>query len=219
MAEVVRRAGVTFAMGYTWRFLNGLRKVREIVHSGQLGTVRFARALCTSLTPASQEVWRIDPVRASSWAMSRTGTHGLDLYRWYFGEPTDVKAAVVSPRDGGNDELAVVILTFPDGLVAELVVSVLFPGNSIEVYGDKGTLVGQNPFRHGQVPDPSVPGAILSEAGKFRLNGEPVTYEQADAFAAEVADFVNAVRTGQPPTTGLEDGLRNMEIMERVVQR
>lgn len=207
MADAVRRSGVTFAMGFTWRFLGGLRTAREVIHGGRLGTVRFVRALCTSLTPASAEVWRIDPARASSWAMSRAGTHGLDLYRWYFGEPTDVKAAVVSPRDGGNDELSAVMLTFPGGIVAEFVVSVLFPANSLEVYGDKGVLVGQNPFRH------------PPEAGAFRLNGEPLSYEPADAFAAEVADFVHAVRTGQPPTTGLDDGLRNMEMLERVLRR
>jgi 1,5-anhydro-D-fructose reductase (1,5-anhydro-D-mannitol-forming) len=208
MRDAVAHAGVTFAMGYSLRFLNSLNRIRDIVHAGTLGTVRFARATWPSRTEAGQETWRTRPELARYWAMSRVGTHLIDLYRWYFGEPVDVKASLVAPRDGGpNEELATVVLTFADGLIAELTVTVLFAtGNTLEIHGDSGVLVGQNVFRY------------APEISPISVNGEPVRYEPNDPFADEVADFVRAIKLGGRPRAGAEDGVRNVEIMERARQ-
>jgi 1,5-anhydro-D-fructose reductase (1,5-anhydro-D-mannitol-forming) len=208
MKEAVARAGVTFAMGYSLRFLNSLGRIREIVQAKTLGRVRFARATWPSRTEAAQETWRTKSELARYWAMSRVGTHLIDLYRWYFGEPVDVKASLVAPRDGGpNEELATIVLTFPDGLIAELTVTVLFAtGNSLEIHGDSGMLAGHDVFRY------------APEVAPITLNGEPVRYEPNDPFADEVADFVRAVKLKQPPRAGVDDGVRNVEIMERARQ-
>jgi predicted dehydrogenase len=208
MKEAVERAGVTFAMGYSLRFLNSLGRIREILRAKSLGPVRFARAMWPSRMEAAQETWRTEPELARYWAMSRVGTHLIDLYRWYFGEPLDVKASLVAPRDGGpNEELATVVLTFPGGLIAELTVTVLFAtGNALEIHGESGVVVGQNVFRY------------APEVSPITLNGAPLDYEPNDPFADEVADFVRAIRLGQRPRAGVDDGVRNVEIMERARQ-
>jgi predicted dehydrogenase len=208
MKEAVARAGVTFAMGYSLRFLNSLARIREIVHANRLGPVRFARATWPSRMEAAQETWRTRPDLARYWAMSRVGTHLIDLFRWYFGEPVDVKASLVAPRDGGpNEELATVVLTFPGGLIAELTVTVLFgTGNGLEIHGESGVLVGQNVFRY------------APEVSPITVNGEALRYEPNDAFADEVADFVGAVKRRHSPRAGVDDGVRNVEIMERARQ-
>lgn len=202
MADAVTRSGVTFAMGYSLRFLKCLQKIRELTQSGALGRVWYARALWTSKTAASQETWRTDRAEAVHWAIGRVGTHVIDLYRWFFGEPTDVMGNITRPRDGGpNDELSTVILTFPSGVVAELTVSVLFPpGNSLEIYGEDGALLGRDVLGYGATSQVSV-------------KGEAVTFEANDPFTDEVGDFVRAIRTGAPPMSGLDDGVRNVAIM------
>jgi predicted dehydrogenase len=204
MAEAVSRAGVTFAMGYSLRFLNTIRTIREVAQGDALGRVWYARALWTSRTPAAQETWRTDRAQGRHWAIGRVGTHVIDLYRWCFGEPVDVKGNITRPRDGGpNDELSTVILTFPGGVVAELTASVLFPGgNSLEVYGEDGALLARNVLGYG-LENPSL-----------TVKGTPVAVTPNNAFAEEVADFVRAIRTGTPPLSGLDDGVRNVAIME-----
>ena len=206
--EAVSRAGVTFAMGYSLRFLNSLGRIREILMAGTLGPVRFARALWPSKMAAAQETWRVDPELAGYWAMSRVGTHLVDLFRWYFGDPVDVKASMATPRDGGpNDELTTLLFTFPGGLLAEITVTVLFAtGNGLEIHGDAGHLAGQNVFRYARDVSP------------ISVNGQPLSYEPNDPFTDEVADFVDAITRGRSPRAGLEDGVRNVEIMERARQ-
>lgn len=206
MAEAVRRAGVTFAMGYSLRFLKQIRAIRELVHGGRLGRVRYARAQWSSKTAASQETWRTDPAQTRYWALGRVGTHLVDFYRWCFGEPSGVSGTLLRPRDGGpNDELATVVLTFPQGLIAELTVSVLFPSNSLEIHGEDGALLGRTVF-----------GYAL-ESAPITVNGEPLVYAPNDPFTEEIGDFVRAIRTGEPPLAGLADGLLNVRILDRAL--
>ena len=208
MAATVAQSGVTFAMGYSFRFLNSLRSVAQLLQARRLGPVRFARARFTSKVPASADPWRNDPCLASSWVMSRIGTHLLDLFRWWFGEPDAVQGIMVAPRDGGpHEELAVVVATFPGGLVAELVVSVLVDGgNGLDIYGEEGILTAENVFRYS--PEPA----------SIVLNGSPIACEQNDVFAEEIADFVGAILSGRAPRTGVDDGVRNVWLMEQARQ-
>lgn len=207
MMHAVSEAGITFALGYTFRYLQALRGVREIVRSGTLGRIRLLRGIWSWQSTPVEDAWCTDPELARYWALGRIGTHLIDVCRWYLGEePVDVRGALLSPRDGGaTDELSTVTLTFPDGVLAVLTVSVLFPGaNRLEVYGEHGSLAAQDIFRH-------APGPYTVDVG-----GEPVRFEWNNAFQDEVADFVRAIRTGAPPFVGIEDGLRNVAIMERV---
>jgi predicted dehydrogenase len=45
-------------------------------------------------------------------------------------------------------------------------------------------------------------------------NGEAIPYQPADAFVAEVSDFVQAIQQQRLPRVTLEDGLRNVHILE-----
>lgn len=204
--SAVSRAGITFAMGYSLRFLAHLCLIREIVLSGRLGRPRYARALWTSNTASVQETWRVDPAESRHWALGRVGTHLVDFYRWCFGEPTHVSGTVMSPRDGGpNDELSTIVLAYP-GMIAELTVSVLFqPGNSLEIHAEEGAITGHDVFNYARSGSPII------------CNGEPLSYQPNDPFADEVGDFVNAIRTGAPPRSGLEDGLLNLVILEKAL--
>ena len=45
-------------------------------------------------------------------------------------------------------------------------------------------------------------------------NDQPVPFQPVNPFLGEVADFVAAVQQHRPPCATLEDGLRNVAIME-----
>jgi predicted dehydrogenase len=52
------------------------------------------------------------------------GTHLIDLWRWYFEEPASVGGGLLSPvHHSVNDELATLVLLYPDRLLAELAVT------------------------------------------------------------------------------------------------
>ena len=45
-------------------------------------------------------------------------------------------------------------------------------------------------------------------------NGQLVPFQPVNPFLGEVADFVEAVQHHRPPCATLEDGIRNVAIME-----
>ena len=203
MAAAVRASGITFAMGYTLRFSAALQRIAALLRAGRIGQVRYARAIWTVKGAYGPQAWRAHREQAHYWALSAVGTHLLDLLRWYFGDPASLGGLLSRPvYHGPNDELSVLVLHYPDRLVAELTASVLFPGgNRLELYGEAGTIVGEQLFG-GQ------------QAATITCNGEPVTCQPGDPFVEEVEDFVQAIVQQRPPRVTLEDGVRNVAILE-----
>ena len=202
MAAAVRRSGITFAMGYNNRFNTGLQRIKALLQEGQIGQVRYARALLTSQAQDPQD-WRAHSEQACYWALSAVGTHLIDLWRWYFGDPASVGGGLAAPvHHGPHDEVATLVFDYPGRLLAELSVAAVFRGgNRLELYGDDGAIIGEGLFG-------SRPG------GTFTCQDRTITYQAAPPFREEVADFVQAIQQQRQPRVTLEDGLRNVSIME-----
>jgi predicted dehydrogenase len=204
MAEAIQANGITFAMGYNNRFNKGLQRIKAMIEAAEIGPVRYARALLTAAAQDPQG-WRAHSEQAQYWALSAVGTHLIDIWRWYFGEPASVGGGLASPvYQSPNDELATLVFNYPNRLLAELAVSAVFRGgNRLELYGQNGAIIAEGIFG-------SRPG------GTFTCKGHVVEYPPANPFVGEVADFVHAVQQQRVPCVTLEDGLRNVSIMETV---
>jgi predicted dehydrogenase len=202
MAEAIRASGITFAMGYNNRFNPGLQLIKAMIAEGQVGQVRYARGFMTAQAqdPAG---WRAHSGQSRFWALSAVGTHLIDLWRWYFGDPASVGGALASPvYHGPNDEVSTLVFEYPGRLLAELAVAAVFRGgNRLEIYGEGGAIIAENLFGS-------------RTAGTILCKGQAVAYQAVNPFTAEVADFIQAVEQQRKPCATLEDGLRNVHIME-----
>jgi predicted dehydrogenase len=203
MAEAVRQSGVTFAMGYDNRFNAGLARIRDMINEGVIGPVRYAHAHLTTAV-SDPKNWRAAGEQSRYWALSASGTHVIDIYRWYFGEPANVGGFFYAPAYGSEkDEIAMMVLDYPGRLMAHLTVASVLPeGNRIEVHGGNGTIVGERVFGR------------TNRQAFLTVNGREMVVEQQDPFVGEIRDFVDAIREKRPPLAGLEDGLRNVAIMD-----
>jgi 1,5-anhydro-D-fructose reductase (1,5-anhydro-D-mannitol-forming) len=203
MAEAVLASGVTFAMGYDNRFNPGLRRIKELIEAGAIGPVRHTHAYVTTAV-SDPNNWRAKGEQSRYWAMSATSTHIIDIYRWYFGDPTDVCGVFISPVfHSDKDEISTVTMYYRDRLMAGLTAAAVMPeANRIEIYGEKGSIIGEECFGR------TNPQAIVT------CNGERQAVPQPDPFAFEIRDFIEAIEHKRPPLATLEDGLRNVEIMD-----
>ena len=204
MAAAIRASGVTFAMGYNNRFNTGLQHIKALLEAQEIGPVRYARALLITLNQDPRG-WRAHSEQARYWALSAVGTHLIDVWRWYFGEPASVGGGLASPvYQGPNDEVATLVFDYPGRLLAECAVAAVFQGgNRLELYGEDGAIIGEDVF--GSRP-----------RGPITCKGREVTYQPVNPFVEEVADFVQAIQQQREPRVTLEDGLRNVYIMEAV---
>jgi 1,5-anhydro-D-fructose reductase (1,5-anhydro-D-mannitol-forming) len=202
MAEAIRASGITFAMGYNNRFNDGLQRVKALLAAGEIGPVRYARALL-SAQAQDPRGWRAHSEQSRYWALSASGTHVIDIWRWYFGEPASVGGALASPvHHSPNDEMATLVFNYPGRLLAELTAVAIFRvNNRLEIYGDNGAIIGEGLFGS-------------RSQGTLACNGQAIACQPTHSFTAEVADFVQAIQQHRQPCATLEDGLRNVYIME-----
>jgi 1,5-anhydro-D-fructose reductase (1,5-anhydro-D-mannitol-forming) len=207
MAEAVRKAGVTFAMGYDNRFNAGLKHIKDMIDRGELGPVRYAHAHLTTAV-SDPNSWRAEGGQSKFWAMSASGTHVVDIFRWYFGDPAEVTGAMAAPAFGvGKDEIAIMIMNYPGKLIASLTVASVLPaGNRIELHGDKGTITGEQVFGR------------TSPKGLITHNGKLTRIPQTDPFVHELRDFIAAIRDKRAPLAGLDDGVRNLDLMDKAFE-
>lgn len=211
MIRTCREAGVTLGVAYHLRWHAGHRRIVMRVREGALGELRHVRALWS--WPADDDSnWRAHPEVGRWWSLAGVGTHCLDLIRWLSvpesGEVADLEAlATRSVWEGPHDETAVVSLRFERGCTAELCSSVLFPAPSrLEVYGSDGWITATGSLGpHGR--------------GRIETPDGTLDFEPVNPYRGEMEDFARAVRTERAPEVDGTEGLRNVELLERIEEK
>ena len=101
-----------------------------------------------------------------------------------------------------NDALTALVLLYPDRLLAERAVTAVLPdANHVELSGEAGHIIGEG--LSGARPE-----------GRITHHGQPVPFQPVHPFLGKVADCVEAVQQHRPACATLEDGIRNVMIME-----
>ncbi len=92
--------------GYLHRFLPALRKAREVIAAGGLGTVRCFRSvfLLDMIVPGAPPNWRFRRSQAGGGALGDLGSHHFDLARYLVGEIASVQCQTAHrPADHDGD--------------------------------------------------------------------------------------------------------------------
>ena len=202
MIAEIEKSGIIFGMAHNNRFNAGLRYIKEVLDSSSIGQVYYARSILTTLQN-DPSGWRALGKESKFWAMSATGAHMIDIFRWYFGEPTKMKKVSLSPKFKSiNDEITTISLNFNDSIIYSYITAsaILPPVNRIEIYSTENTIIGENVF-----------GIKTNE--RIYHNNEKVMIEPISSFFGEVVDFTNAIIKSIQPRSTHKDGIENIRIM------
>ncbi len=155
LQETVERTGRLFCLTYNYTGYPMVKRAREMIRGGEIGTVRkiaveyFQGWLSSPVetTGNRQAEWRSDPAKAGkAGAMADIGTHAFNLAEYVSGlEVTELSAdlgSVVPGRlldDDGN-----VLLHFENGARGTLLASQVALGEennlSLRIYGNRGSI-------------------------------------------------------------------------------
>jgi myo-inositol 2-dehydrogenase/D-chiro-inositol 1-dehydrogenase len=197
--DAARSAGVVLQVGFNRRFAADWRAARALLDAGTLGTPRLLRSL-------TRDPGGFDPARVlPDTIFLETLIHDFDTLRYLNpgAEAVEVHAvadALVEPawRDRGLLDTAVVTVRFDNGAmaVAEACFEAAY-GYDVrgEVLGSGGMVTLGDGRRSGL--------AFSGPAGRLveTVRGDQELFP--GAYTAELAAFVEAVRTGSPaPVTG-----------------
>jgi len=213
--EVTRAEKAALMVGFNRRFDPNFMEARARIDAGAIGEVEMASI--TSRDPAPPPLAYV----ARSGGLFRDMTiHDFDMAAFLLGEdPVTVFAAasnLVDPAIGaaGDIDSASLVLTTKSGKIAQISNSrraTYGYDQRIEVHGSKGMVSAEN-VRATTVE--------VADADGYRrdplLNFFMTRYTQA--YANEIAAFIEAVEAGRPMSPSGEDGLKALLMAEAAVK-
>ena len=226
LQKAVQKKGVLFAVTYNYSGYPMVRQARDLVRSGELGSIRVVQVeypqdwLSTALeeTGQKQAAWRTDPSMAGpGGCVGDIGTHAFQLAGFISNlEVESLSADLYSFVEGRKlDDNVQVMLRFENNARGMLWASQVAPGNEnalrIRIYGEKGGLewsqedpnyLWYTPLGHPkQLITRAGSGAGEAAADVSRIPaGHPEGYLEGFAnIYSEFADAVIAHRTSKKP--------------------
>src|SRR5687767_14979871 len=216
-----QKTGARVRIGYNHRFHPALQKAREYVDAGALGSLMFLRARYGhGGRKGYDREWRADPKLSGGGELIDQGVHLIDLAGWFLGEfPVVDGHATTYFWDMKVDDNAFLSLRTDAGQTAWLHVSCTEWKNlfSLELYG-----------RDAKLAIDGLGGSYgVERLAFYRMlpeMGPPETtiyeYPRSDeSWALETRAFVDDIQQDREPSPGLADGIRTLEIVERIYRQ
>jgi D-xylose 1-dehydrogenase (NADP+, D-xylono-1,5-lactone-forming) len=198
--DAADRAGRVLAEAFMWRHHPQAHRLRELVRDRTVGQVRLLRAtFCFELVGAG----RPEDVRLQreldGGGLMDVGCYCVSALRLLCGEPDRIRAEQV--ERAGVDGRFAGVLRFPGDVLGMFDCGFDVPPRGvIEVVGEGGTLVAEDPW-HGLAP-------------RLTRDGEEIPVQAANPYRLELEDLSAAIRTGGDPRLGRADAVGQARAIE-----
>lgn len=217
MIEVCSKNKVVLAVEHQTRREPALRKLKEILDSGQLGTVRLVEANYS--TPNGLKIeqgdWRGCEDECPGGALIQIGIHVIDSLQYLLGP---IKR-VFSWQNGGGMKVEIpgvtaTLMEFESGLRGYLGSSYVSSfSHWIRVYGTQknaffdelgGLILTKDSWEEGQVREKAAPGANVTAP--------------MPAIVEEIGEFVRCIRTGENLEIRGDAAMHNLAVVLAAVE-
>lgn len=209
IVSIAKRNNVKLMVGYDMRFSSAFRGLKEKMQNGVLGDVQIAYGTNIGSGPFGQRGELGRPRPPPSWwfkkeltgggALMDLGCHLINLFRWYFGEVTEIKCCFGYRFNMDFEDQATCIAKFASGPVAVINVGWFSKEGQVKV-----ELFGT--VKHALVchaPQNRIVTAIKLLAGGTSRFFLP--------FLRELEYFVHCVRHDLPLSPSGSDALKDLE--------
>jgi D-xylose 1-dehydrogenase (NADP+, D-xylono-1,5-lactone-forming) len=194
--DAAERSGRLLMEAFMWRYHPQTEALVRLARD--IAPLRVVRAAFGFPLPADPANVRWQGALEGG-ALMDVGCYCVSALRLLGGEPERVAGEAVP---GGNvDTRFAGVLRLPGGVLGTFDCGFdVPPRGAIEVVGEGGTLVAEDPW-HGLAP-------------RLTRDGEEVPVERANPYRLELEDFSAAVRDGRPPRLGRADAVGQARAIE-----
>jgi predicted dehydrogenase len=198
-------------IGYNLRFHPGLGKLKQLIESGALGRVLWARAEAGQYLPD----WRPWQDYRQSYTARHDlgggilldGSHELDYITWLLGYPSEIMcmAGKVSSLQVDVEDCADLLLRFANGAQAQVHLDFVQRDytRSCKIVGELGTALWDFTDRE-----------VRFFSGDTKdWQSFSYTFEPNDMYVSEVSEFLSCVADGNNPLVDLDQGAAVLKLV------
>jgi UDP-N-acetylglucosamine 3-dehydrogenase len=217
IVSVTGSKGVKLMIGYPLRFAQPFLAVKESIDEGRLGEVQTAYAVNISTGPFMHRAETGVPSPVPDWwwkkeltgggALMDLGSHMIDLARWYFGEASEVKSYLGYRFGLEQEDHAVSLVKFENGPIVTINVGWYSQQSQtkMDVHGTGGHST-----------------ACYVQPSKIKTAVQLLLRRTTDfylPFLNEMRHFVESVKRDVQPEPSGEEGLKDLEVIEKAYER
>lgn len=214
MVDVCAAAGVKFMEAFMYRLHPSWKKVTDLVTSGAIGELR---AIQTRFSYFNDDAANIrNRPETGGGALMDIGCYAVNLARMLYGsEPTGVSAAAHRDPRLGVDIVTSALLEFGDGQATFTVSTQAEPDQRVHLLGTAGRIEVEIPFN---IPPDRETRVFVTAGGDPPTDPDTVTitFPAVDQYTIQAELFAQAILDDSSVPTPPEDGVKNMEVVERI---
>jgi len=208
--------GRVLQVGHIERFNPAVMELRRRLREGMAGKIYKIHAQRLSTYP---------PRIQDAGVIIDLGSHDIDLMRYLMDEPiTRVFGETLQTINSDREDMFNGLMRFKSGAVGVLDVNWITPTKirRLQVTGSRGmfdcNLLSQELFFYENEVAPSQWDTLSILRGVSEGNVLGIRIQRHEPLAAELSDFVAAVRDNRPPTVTGQDGLETLKLALDFVQ-
>ena len=212
METAAQKHGKLLIEGFMYRYHPQFTRVQELLHSGIIGDVRFARASYSFMMRPARMYRLAQDVALGGGAMWDIGPYAIHSLRMCFNTEPDAVSAMAKYAASGADIATSGLLDFGDGKRGHFDISFECARRSeYEITGTKGGIKCHTVW---QLPGDTPVISWWTEDGQHGEEKLPET----NHFILEIEHFSDCVLSGKPPLLTLQDAKANCRAIVAVLQ-
>jgi predicted dehydrogenase len=208
VAAVAARTGLVVMEAFHWRYHPLATRVREIIDSGELGTIsRVDTALCFPMPLFNDIRYQYD---LGGGALMDVGCYTVHMARVFGREEPEVVSAEAKLRTPEVDRAMRAELLFPSGHTGRITCSMWstwFIETFVRVTGDRGEL---------RVINPTSPQLWHRMRVKIGDNSRTERFTRRPTYEFQLDAFCAAVLRREPTLTPPADSIANMRVIDAI---
>ena len=206
MVSVCKACNVKLMEAFMYRFTTRIAKLRELLVSGAVGEVRHVSSTFRFVmnNPASI---KLDPALGGG-SLWDVGCYPVNIIGMILQDDPVSVCAQKTVRQGIDYSLSAV-LKYQNGALCTISSGFDSQSSSLtEINGTEGTILMRDSFDQTDTPILLIKGGIATE----------IPVAACKRYVLEIEDFADALLTGREPFLSLDESVRNIRLMERVLE-
>ncbi|RKN86704.1 Gfo/Idh/MocA family protein [Paenibacillus ginsengarvi] len=213
MVEACAKHGVKLAEAFMYRHHPRYKRIKEIIASGEIGTIRGIHGTFTFNNSANTTNFRNNQAMGGG-ALYDIGVYPISAARLLLdAEPEAATVhAFFSPEHGGVDMMASGLLEFGGGVALTFDCAMWAAGrNTLEVLGTEGRIELPSAF----VSAPNAPSVFYVTV---KGNRREETIDPLNQYSLQADDFAATVLDGAPSLFGEDDPTLGMRVLDACLE-